>query len=883
MASPQKVIGFLHDCLREERSRSGIPNLFAKKIIAHRFLTGTESATTHEFSSLDLPPSISEHLIERANLRGRNSELLYATLPICGKINQKKFCAPLLLYPIAKPYQELRLEFNEVRLNPAIINTFDLSSETCQELLSLIPEGTIGPVTPTLLAKELQRHIPELDITPLDQFPALVPSGTVKKASTGQSLTILPASDLILTDRSSNVVGLLEELSQLSKVVPDKLSSPLLNLLSDEALTQPGSSSANKTHLIPALLSEAQEKLPNSINTSHLSVCQGAPGTGKTFSLAASATEQVLRGHSVLIVCRSEEAADILHQKIQDLVPSSKLIVRAGRRKHLRALRDKVERALGSQSNRQKASQTRPSLAHSLKQIRKAEKQLQHEIDHAINSGELFHSPQDSWWTQLKKRIHIKQLKKKPLLASATELLYRLHHKRLLNARVLNKAYHEKNRNLALSDSKTIHALKTYRDALKRKYVADQEKALHNTDPSALFRIFPVWITTTDDLHRILPFKKGLFDLAIIDEATQCDIPSVLPILHRAKRALISGDPKQLRHLSFLSSQRLLALAKSHGLTEPELDTFNYRETSLIDLALDRVIGTPAFSFLNEHFRSHPDLIRFSNEKFYGGTLHLMRDIDDLKDDSIPLKFIPARGTRTSQGINMVEIEAAVRICQFTTGETTLGFLSPFRAQVDAFLEHLQKTLSPERTRTLIKRQRLIAGTSHSFQGDERDHMIISLALDENSPEGARRFAEREDVFNVAVTRARERMDILHSFSPNSLPEHSLLRSYLQQEMRDPDQSEHSPSLSDLAPTLSAIGWKALPHSTLSGVPIDLLLKKDNRIIAVDLVGTLGEEGLAVSFSKTLLLQRSGIPLYPLRIDEWLHRQNEVVEFFHQI
>jgi len=64
----------------------------------------------------------------------------------------------------------------------------------------------------------------------------------------------------------------------------------------------------------------------------------------------------------------------------------------------------------------------------------------------------------------------------------------------------------------------------------------------------------------------------------------------------------------------------------------------------------------------------------------------------------------------------------------------TLGFISPYRAQADAFLDSLQKTVAPDILNKLIKTHRLVAGTSHSFQGDERDHIILSLALDDNSP-----------------------------------------------------------------------------------------------------------------------------------------------------
>lgn len=64
----------------------------------------------------------------------------------------------------------------------------------------------------------------------------------------------------------------------------------------------------------------------------------------------------------------------------------------------------------------------------------------------------------------------------------------------------------------------------------------------------------PVWIVTNLSVRNALPLEPALFDLVIVDEASQCDIPSVLPLLFRARRALIIGDPRQLHHISTLSS-----------------------------------------------------------------------------------------------------------------------------------------------------------------------------------------------------------------------------------------------------------------------------------------------------------------------------------------
>ncbi len=122
-----------------------------------------------------------------------------------------------------------------------------------------------------------------------------------------------------------------------------------------------------------------------------------------------------------------------------------------------------------------------------------------------------------------------------------------------------------------------------------------------------------------------------------------------------------------------------------------------------------------------------------------------------------------------------------------------------------------------------------------------------------------------------------------HSLEPGKLKSGSLLRDFLLQGGEYREAKTGMPSLSDLIPTLSAIGWRVVPRATLAGVPVDLLLQNGGKYIAIDLIGTPGAEGGAIPLSKMLLLDRTDVTLVPLRLDEWLHRKNEVVEFLHRL
>jgi hypothetical protein len=136
-------------------------------------------------------------------------------------------------------------------------------------------------------------------------------------------------------------------------------------------------------------------------------------------------------------------------------------------------------------------------------------------------------------------------------------------------------------------------------------------------------RLFPLDVDVPRS-RKLAPFEREMFDLVVVDEATQSDMASGLPALYRARRAAVTGDPKQLRHVSFLSRDRQRLLGEEAGLSEEEVETLDYREKSLLDLVDDSLSSSERAIFLDEHFRSMPSIIAFSNREFYSGRLRVM-------------------------------------------------------------------------------------------------------------------------------------------------------------------------------------------------------------------------------------------------------------------
>ncbi len=291
--------------------------------------------------------------------------------------------------------------------------------------------------------------------------------------------------------------------------------------------------------------------------------------------------------------------------------------------------------------------------------------------------------------------------------------------------------------------------------ALEREVVATFPLVLHH---------FPVWATTSLSAARAFPFLPALFDLLIVDEASQCDIPSVLPLFYRAKRAVIIGDPKQLVHVCTIPAHLDSALARRVGAAElPWYPAFRFSDRSLYHAA--EAVSQERPILLDEHYRSHPHIIELSNQLFYGGALTILTDPDRLllkllqHAPAVRWVHVEGRAVRPATGsaYNEPEAEAVcaevIRLHQSLGSlEGTLGVVTPFARQAEHIERLLRNRLSPE----VWEQRRLIVATAHRFQGDERDIMVFSPIVAPGIPLPTLRWlVDTPNLFNVAITRAR--------------------------------------------------------------------------------------------------------------------------------
>jgi len=343
----------------------------------------------------------------------------------------------------------------------------------------------------------------------------------------------------------------------------------------------------------------------------------------------------------------------------------------------------------------------------------------------------------------------------------------------------------------------TLWQVNKLKQVLKRRRKTHSFMHLRDQiDYEKLLTIFPGWIMSIDDVGRIFPLHAGLFDYLIVDEASQCNQAAILPLAFRAKRMIVVGDDKQMKNPNtrFLSDTLVQLHLSRHGLDNHPNATFLHGRKSLLDLALGCQDIAPVF--LNEHFRSEPPIIQFSNQHFYDERLLILTpfrrrsfkpcmeirpvpgafdDPDETHQNVVEAKTVIAE---------LVDLIDSGKLDGDAPGEyLSVGILSLFRAQA-TFLQNLVYEAFAGRP-DLIQRHEITVSTVDGFQGDERDVILYSFRYASNSKPGSitaiQKQTDEHDLgrLNVAFSRARRKVICFTSVPVEHFPK-GLVRNYLE-------------------------------------------------------------------------------------------------------
>ncbi|UGS36768.1 AAA domain-containing protein [Capillimicrobium parvum] len=400
-----------------------------------------------------------------------------------------------------------------------------------------------------------------------------------------------------------------------------------------------------------------------------------------------------------------------------------------------------------------------------------------------------------------------------------------------------------------------LSSLEKFRRAIgaspKRFERFEELKTSADFDIDVLTRVFPCWIMRPEDACRVFPLRPDIFDVLIVDEASQCNPDQVLPLFARARKVVIVGDAKQLSNEDLrrtLSGDANRALIHQAGLDELDpYGLFDQTRNSLLELVSQR---QQADVVLNEHFRCRPELIAFSNDRFYGGTLTVIRDRRDdrglrpsllVREVKLDQPFSTARGAK----VNFAEAKALVddlerRLADPRYDGMTFGILSLFREQVEHIQALIERRVPPQDR----ERRRLICSTVDGFQGDERDVILYSwryTAADHGSVFAFTNGGAGEQRINVALTRARHQAIHFISTPVDKFPPSAAnVTGYLRHAVEPKRLLEAVEARAHREPggrarravkeTCTARGLNVIEDYVACGVSIDLLVSSDDEI-----------------------------------------------------
>jgi len=396
----------------------------------------------------------------------------------------------------------------------------------------------------------------------------------------------------------------------------------------------------------------------------------------------------------------------------------------------------------------------------------------------------------------------------------------------------------------------------------------------------------PVWVMPLSRVVENFDPRMTRFDVVIIDEASQSDVMALVA-LYLGKTVLVVGDHEQVSPSAVgqdLGVIQNLIFQYLRGV--PNSDLYD-GQISIYDLARQSFGGTTC---LVEHFRCVPEIIQFSNMISYDGRIKPLRDASrvHLRPHTIAHRV---SGSSRDGKVNRQEaltiaslVAAAMERPEYKKNDAgqplSIGVVSLVGDEQAIEIDNLIRShVSPDR----YELHRVLCGNAAQFQGDERDIVFISLV--DTAERGALSLRDQElfrQRFNVAASRARDQMWIVHSLSPHNDLKADDLRRQLIEHAEDParfmraleekDKRIQSNFEREVMKRLTAAGYRVTPHWRIGTFRIDLVVEGDGKRLAIECDGDRHQplEKLPEDMDRQSVLERMGWIFTRIRSSEFL-------------
>lgn len=503
-------------------------------------------------------------------------------------------------------------------------------------------------------------------------------------------------------------------------------------------------------------------------------------------------------------------------------------------------------------------------------------------------------------WTWARLRGHLESIEARDelrqLATQRSELSKGL--QRLYSDLVAKSAWLETKNN---ATPKIMSALNGYATAIRRigqgtgtnapRYRRDARDAMNDAAGAV-----PCWIMNHARISEAMPADIGAFDLVIVDEASQSDLWA-LPAILRGKKILVVGDDKQVSPDGGFISAELITSLRQRFLGDQPFQADMTPEKSLYDLAA-RVFAAHQV-MLREHFRCVAPIIAYSNKTFYKGAIRPLRVplASERIDPPLVDVYIPS-GYRDKKDRNKEEAEFIVQeieaiLNDSTFARKTIGVVSLLGIEQSKYIDELVRTAF---SASELMRRKFLCGEPRAFQGSERDIVFLSIVADRDRHHAASRMGD-EQRFNVAASRARDRMYLVRSVELGDLSQVDLRRSLVEHFSKpmvvtegvdeNPIRLCESGFEREVFTMLTEKGYRVIPQVKVGEFRIDMVVEgTDDKRLAIELDGDEfhGPDRWQHDMIRQRILERAGWTFWRCFASTWsLHKEDVFAELLARL
>lgn len=494
-----------------------------------------------------------------------------------------------------------------------------------------------------------------------------------------------------------------------------------------------------------------------------VSYIQGPPGTGKTSTIVNTILTAFFNNQTILFTAYNNKPIDGVTEKLKKITykenpPLFPFLVIKNNKETPQALayaRKLYENAKTKTVQKEKLEVKKNIEIHKTQQITallyEYEKQVELDETSAVLDKmiDTINSMQFNIYLQ---GIEQKQIEEKRKSIKAIDCEKTI---RLINENKVNFFMYIYFKTVELLQQLDLAEYKEFEDILFIENEDEQVKAFNqfiNEDENIykLLKVFPIILTTCISAKKI-GNPKQYFDITIMDEASQCDnATAIIPII-RGKKLMLVGDPNQLNPVIVMDRSDNEKLKQEYQVP----NSYDFMDNSVYKtfISNDSISNETLLSY---HYRCTPKIIEFNNKKYYNSKLN----IETKGKNGESLKCIEIGKNETlERNTSPEEIKAIVDYVK-NNKDKNIGIITPFRKQREGIVAALKEI----GINAASEKSNITCGTVHSFQGDEKDQIIFSLALTNKTSKGTYNWLKcNKELINVATSRGKDSLILMTS------------------------------------------------------------------------------------------------------------------------